>query len=118
MQIIKRFADPQKQTIYVEETTNNAAKIFGVCSNELGYMVKDDEMVARLCSLLKIDNKEIFMPADLFESYGTIRFVNIFPLVIRALKTGGILVVDELDASIHPMAIMSIHQTSYVFNII
>jgi hypothetical protein len=31
-----------------------------------------------------------------------------FPLVIRALLTGGTLVVDEFDASIHPMALMSI----------
>lgn len=108
MQITKRFSDPQKQTIYVEKTTNNAAKIFGVCSNELGYVVEDDEMVAKLCSLVKTKDKKAFIKADLFESYGTIRFVNIFPLVIKAIKTGGILVVDELDASIHPMAIMSI----------
>jgi AAA15 family ATPase/GTPase len=31
-----------------------------------------------------------------------------FPLVIRAILTGGTLVVDEFDASIHPMALMSI----------
>ena len=28
-----------------------------------------------------------------------------FPLVIKAMQTGGTLVVDEFDASIHPMAI-------------
>ena len=31
-----------------------------------------------------------------------------FPLVIKAIQTGGTLVVDEFDASIHPMALMSI----------
>lgn len=31
-----------------------------------------------------------------------------FPLVIKAMQTGGTLVVDEFDASIHPMALMSI----------
>ena len=31
-----------------------------------------------------------------------------FPLVLRAIATGGTLVVDEFDASIHPMALMSI----------
>ena len=30
------------------------------------------------------------------------------PLVIRAIQTGGTLVVDEFDASTHPMALMSI----------
>ena len=48
------------------------------------------------------------MPAELFESYGTVRFVNTFPLVVDALVNGGILVIDEFDASIHPMALMSI----------
>ena len=31
-----------------------------------------------------------------------------FPLVIRAMQTGGTLVIDEFDASIHPKALMSI----------
>ena len=68
--------------------------------------------------------------ADIFESYGTIRFINMFPLVIKAMQTGGTLVVDEFDASIHPMALMSIinvfhnddvnihHARSYLIHII
>ena len=48
------------------------------------------------------------MWAEVFESYGTIRFINLFPVVLRAIATGGTLVVDEFDASIHPMALMSI----------
>jgi AAA15 family ATPase/GTPase len=43
-----------------------------------------------------------------YPAYGTIRFVNMFPLIIYALLNGGTLVVDEFDASIHPMALMSI----------
>lgn len=31
-----------------------------------------------------------------------------FPVVIDALLSGGTLVIDEFDASLHPMAIMSI----------
>lgn len=59
-----------------------------------------------LCSIFKDKNKA--MPIDMFESYGTIRFINIFPLVISAILNGGTLVVDEFDASLHPMALMSI----------
>ena len=44
----------------------------------------------------------------LFESYGIVRFVNIFPLVSTALLEGCTLVIDEFDVSIHPMALMSI----------
>ncbi len=110
VQLIRRFANPKKKTVYVEKTIDKAAKIFGVNSNALGYIISEDESEAKLCSLFKDDNKKRAMAvaSELFESYGTIRFVNIFPLVIRAIQTGGILVVDEFDASIHPMALMSI----------
>lgn len=110
LQIIRRFVDPQKKTVYVEQTTNKAAKEFGISSNDLGYVVSDDETEAKLCSLFKdLETGEAsVLAADIFESYGTVRFVNIFPLVIRAILTGGTLIVDEFDASIHPMALMSI----------
>ncbi|MCT4615889.1 MAG: ATP-binding protein [Marinifilaceae bacterium] len=110
MQLIKRFVDPQKQTVYVEKTTNSAAKLFGINSNALGYVVSDDETDVKLCSIIKNvkGNKSAAMAAEIFESYGTIRFVNIFPLVIMAILTGGTLIVDEFDASIHPMALMDI----------
>lgn len=110
MQLIKRFSDTQKDTVYIEKTTNDAAKIFGINSNAVGYVVSDDESETRLCSIFKNlkNKKNMAMTADIFESYGTIRFITIFPLVIKALLTGGVLIVDEFDASIHPMALMSI----------
>lgn len=129
MQLIKRFADPQKKAVYVEKTTDKAAKLFGINSNALGYVVSDDDSEAKLCSLFKSDKgkKASAMAAELFESYGTIRFINMFPLVLRAILTGGTLIVDEFDASIHPMALMSIinifhnddvniHHAQLVFN--
>ena len=129
MQLIKRFADPQKKAVYVEKTTDKAAKLFGINSNAVGYVVSEEDSEARLCSLFKDVNngKTAAMAAELFESYGTIRFINMFPLVIRAILTGGTLVVDEFDASIHPMALMSIinifhnddiniHHAQLVFN--
>ncbi|MCR5625479.1 MAG: ATP-binding protein [Lachnospiraceae bacterium] len=110
MQLIKRFADPQKSTVYIEKTTNDAAKIFGINSNAVGYVVSDDESETRLCSIFNDlkNKKSMAMAADIFESYGTIRFITIFPLVIKALLTGAVLIVDEFDASIHPMALNSI----------
>ena len=110
MQLIKRFADPQKKAVYVEKTTDKAAKLFGINSNAIGYVVSEDDSNAKLYSIFKKakDKKSAAMAAELFESYGTIRFINMFPLVIRAIQTGGTLVVDEFDASIHPMALMSI----------
>lgn len=76
----------------------------------MGYVIDEDDDDAKLVSIFKDkkDKKGAVMAAELFESYGTIRFVNMFLLVIRAILTGGTLVVDEFDAYIHTMALMSI----------
>jgi AAA15 family ATPase/GTPase len=110
IQLIKRFADPKKKAVYVERTTNQAAELFGINSNAVGYVVSDDEPEAKLYSIFKNteNEKNTAIVSEIFESYGTIRFINMFPLVIKAIMTGGTLIVDEFDASIHPMALMSI----------
>jgi AAA15 family ATPase/GTPase len=92
----------------VEKTLNEAAACFGINSNALGYIVEGDANEAKLCSIFRQSEKGTAIPAELFESYGTIRFINMFPLVVNALLNGGTLVVDEFDASIHPMALMNI----------
>ena len=111
VQLIRRFSDPQKKTMFIEKTTNEAAKIFGINSNSLAYVANGDDGEIKLCSIFKGKDNENSVKAvlaDVFESFGTIRFINMFPLVLRAIAIGGTLVVDEFDASIHPMALMSI----------
>lgn len=110
MQLIKRFADPKKKAVYVEKTTDEAAKLFGINSNAVGYVVSEDEPDAKLYSVFQNakNKKSAAIASEIFESYGTIRFINMFPLVIKAIQTGGTLIVDEFDAYIHPMALMSI----------
>ncbi len=110
MYLTRKFSDPKKKSIYIEKTLNEAAAYFGINSNALGYVIKGENNEAKLCSLFQSPDNgaAIPIPAELFESYGTIRFVNMFPLVVNALINGGTLVVDEFDASIHPMALMSI----------
>ena len=110
MQLLRRFSDPQKNTVYIEKTTNEAAKLFGISSNVIGYVVEGEDAKAKLFSIFNnVKNaKHKAVLSDIFESFGTLRFINIFPVVMRALLTGGTLIVDEFDASIHPMAIMNI----------
>lgn len=103
---IHAFVDPKDDTVYVEKTLTEAAAVFGIQSNALGYKRIENGKDLVLCSVF--EDKKIAIPADMFESYGTIRFVNEFPLVIDALLNGGTLVMDEFDASIHPMALMNI----------
>ena len=104
----RRFSNPKENSIYVSETLNNAINLFGVNANPVGYKT-DKDSESKLVSLIHTgDNQSVALPADIYESYGTIRFINLFPLVIRALRTSATLVVDEFDASIHPIALMNI----------
>lgn len=105
LRVMRKFADPKGKTLYVDKTLTMIAKEFGITSNALAYRADGDNV--ELYSILNPENG-LAVPAELFESYGTIRFVNEFPLIIRALLTGATLVMDEFDASIHPMALMNI----------
>ena len=127
IQLVRKFSDPKKKSVFIEKTLNEVAEQFGINSNALGYVLDGKSEEARLCSVFKKDDKRTAIPVELFESYGTIRFINLFPLVLRTLLQGGILVVDEFDASIHPMALMNIitlfhndelniHHAQLVFN--
>ena len=108
MQLVRKFSDPKKRSIFIEKTLNEAAAMFGVNSNALGYLLDGKNEEAQLCSIFKGNSKSAAVPVELFESYGTIRFIKLFPLVLRTLMQGGTLIVDEFDASMHPMALMNI----------
>lgn len=90
----------------VDEYLNEAATRFGVNSNKLVFVKnKKADNPPILCSIMP---NKIPIPSEFFESYGTVRFVNLFPLVAETLQTGSTLIIDEFDSSIHPMAIMDI----------
>jgi len=94
-------------SIYNEKTMNKAAKLFGINSNDICYKFDDNERNVEIYSILK-GKENIAIPSRMFESHGTIHFINIFPLIAYTINKGGILIVDEFDVSIHPLAIMSI----------
>ena len=83
MRIVRKFADPKANTIYVEKTLTDAARAFGITANALGYKPNSDKEGEDVMLVSIFGNK--LLPAEVFESYGTIRFINEFPLVILAL---------------------------------
>ncbi|MBO7123618.1 MAG: ATP-binding protein [Treponema sp.] len=91
---------------YEDSFLNEAAKCFGIYTNKLVFVRPDNpaEMPV-LCSVM--DNKR-FLPSITYESYGTVRFVNILPMLAQTLVRGGTIVLDEFDPSLHPMVIMNI----------
>lgn len=105
-EIKRKLDNTEGGKIFISRTTDDAAKLFGINSNALGYVVPEDGGEPQLCSIFK-DNG-VAIPAKHFESYGTVRFINMFPLILKALVEGSVLVLDEFDANIHPMALMNI----------
>lgn len=99
----------KKSTILIEASLNKALKNFGV-ENDIGYIIDEKDPVPRLGSVfhLKEGKERLCIPAKMYESLGTLRFVEIFQLIQRAFARGEVLIIDEFDASIHPMAIMSL----------
>lgn len=102
------LTDSEKERIYINQNINKVASLFGCNLNELGYISDRENKKSKLCSVLKNRDNKIPIPAENFESYGTIRFINLFQLIAYAFLKGGTLIVDEFDASIHPRALMSI----------
>ena len=99
--------------LIVDKQLSKVAKEFGINSNQLGFIKDGEKRDATLYSIFsaKKDADKIHVkavPAEIFESYGTIRFINTFPLLVKVLMEGGCLIVDEFDASLHPMLLMNI----------
>ena len=108
IRVLREFDELENKKFYIEKTLTDAAQEFGIHSNALGYVASKETESTVLSSIINENNINAVLPAEMYESYGTVRFVNEFPLIIDALLNGGTLVMDEFDASIHPMALMNI----------
>lgn len=54
--------------------------------------------------LFKHSGLQVEMPW-LLESHGTRSFIKMFPGIVMALDTGGVVAIDEMDAAIHPVVL-------------
>ena len=100
------LSDEDAEGFYEDELISDIAQEFGIGANAIGYIYDKEKHKPQLFSVIK--NQHIMIPAKVYESLGTIRVINIFPLLAMALLNGETLFIDEFDTSIHPMAIMSI----------
>jgi len=72
-----------------------------------------EDAPAQIFSRYKIggQTKTLLAPIDWMESRGTIQALNIIPVLLSALQNGATILVDELDASLHPALVKSIIAT-------
>ena len=108
MRLVRKIQESNSNSLFRDDRLNELARYFGVNSNDLVYKVDKESNVAELYSFIKHRRNAATIPAEIYESYGTIRFMSIIPFVIKVIVEGGTLVIDEFDASIHPMALMNI----------
>ena len=94
--------------VEVSAVLSKALDFFGANANSIECF-KDAGSDIKLVSLISSrDNQQSSLPADVYESAGTLRFIKLFPLIIQAIQTGATLVIDDCDISIHPVALMNI----------
>lgn len=103
------YRDSEKITNMPKELYDAVNKI-GVIGNEMYYKKSEqnDDDIVLLSRFVTGRKKEVSIPSRLIESFGTLRFIDLFPAVLIALKEGSALIIDELDDSLHPMVIRSI----------
>lgn len=67
-------------------------------------------------SIYECEGREVILPAELMESRGTIKLIDFAISFQKVFSKGGVLVLDEFDAAIHPEIIKGIialfHDTS------
>lgn len=78
---------------------------FGISGVEL----KDDELFGVHASNDEDGGqRQVFLPFDKSESYGTRKYFKLAGPIIETLRKGGVLLVDELDSSLHPWMVRAI----------
>lgn len=88
---------------------NRIAQEAGILGSEFVYVNDPETHRTKLMSVLKkTDSTAYGLDADRIESVGTMRLISIMPAIITALENGSVLVMDELDASLHPMIVMNL----------
>lgn len=95
----------------IDVDINKIAKEAGIFGTDFAYVRNEKDGSIRLVSVLKKDEASRRLDgidSELIESAGTLHLISIMPAVVMALRRGATFVVDEFDASLHPMIVMNI----------
>lgn len=87
------------------------AKEIGAFDSFIGFRVKENTNRGELISFYPHHDDPTttaIIPSRLVESEGTLRFLMLYPLIKFVLNSGGTLIIDEFELSIHPMILLDI----------
>lgn len=95
--------------VMIDFYINEIAKEAGIIGSDFAYAPDSETHSTKLVSVLNKDNDVLSgIDSEQIESVGTMRLISIMPIILSALKRGAVLVMDEMDASLHPMIVMNI----------
>lgn len=110
--IIRRYEDVPLINERINNThLNLMSKAANLIGSQTSAFTFDNSQDGRLClhSLVKDkDGKPKIVPSEIFESSGTVRFMQLLPIIFDTLENGKFLLIDDLDTAIHPLALMKI----------
>lgn len=93
----------------VDVYINEIAKEAGIIGSDFAYASDAENHRTKIVSVLnKSDGKIMGIDSEMIESVGTMRLIAIMPAILNALKNGAVLIMDEMDASLHPMIVMNL----------
>lgn len=93
----------------VNRYVNSLAREAGIIGTDLAYINDPETHTTKLISVFEDAKGDSYgLDADSVESVGTMRLITIMPVIVSAMRRGGVLVIDELDASLHPMIVMNL----------
>jgi AAA15 family ATPase/GTPase len=95
--------------VVIDVYINEIAKEAGIVGSDFAYLSDADSHLPKLVSVLNKQSGKLFaLDAEQIESVGTMRLISIMPVVLSSLRNGSVLIMDELDASLHPMIVMNL----------
>lgn len=110
--IIRRYEDVP---LINERINNTHLNLLSKAAYSIGSQTSaftfDNSQDGRLClhSLVKDkDGRTKMAPSEIFESSGTVSFMQLLPIIFDTLENGKFLLIDEFDTSIHPLALIEI----------
>lgn len=102
--IIRNYANPNAEMQIMVSDDEKIKNQIIMLLNEMGIDVEDyrfDDNEEQLYIIRTIERKKYELPFD-HESDGTKKLIAALPVILVALREGRLVIIDELDAKLHP----------------
>ena len=102
--IIRNYANPVAELQIMVTDDEKIKNQIILLLNEMGIDVEDyryDDKEDQLYTIRTIDGEKYELPFD-HESDGTRKLIAALPVILVALREGRLVIIDELDAKLHP----------------